>query len=692
MSVLTQPNFAFHTDKPNSVLASRRESFVRCFVLLFCFALLVLRTSSSLAADLLKYKIEVDTANEDWAETWMWPKVILHGDKGKTGWINLQGHPFDKGETDTTERVIDDIGVVHTVYVSIAAQHLTDTSPDWKIDAIRVMRPNAGTTPTTSEFVIGKWLWRDESTYYKYTNPKVSGRPAVEVSQSGLPVVRTKKVLVANYDENYTDITQTVMKFKESWSFVDAVAITQGTANTFGAAATVGYTSPETIVGQFDASVTASWEKTIDSSRTTSQERISQSEFDWAYDAPANSVVFRRVKFRVSEEYTMYVQSNGGDARWIRKVGSPISSIGASYFVQLSASAPKPWSVIEREILPHMDSETRNEVRGKRAQWEAAGFIVPEGGQGVGGGQPVPQSSLLPLNQEIRILSMYRRNYYLRSMPNGAKIAEDDGTSQFQDESVFIVRPGLSGEGVSLESKKYSGQFLRHSYNRLKLSPRAELQGFYAKDGSFHVRSALNGQQGGFSLEAVNFPGRFLRHSYLVMKLGENDASSGFAVDASFLMRQPTRRQQGSVDPPSTNNLSGTYRIQVVGNGLNLHVDGLGDNLVSTRSSESGQWTRFKLERQSDGNYRIKMLANSRYVRVDRQGDRKASTRPTANNDSTKFQIEPQSDGTYRIRLAVDGGRYLHVFGRRPDGDNVLSTRFAVGADNMFSRFRLIAN
>jgi len=141
--------------------------------------------------------------------------------------------------------------------------------------------------------------------------------------------------------------------------------------------------------------------------------------------------------------------------------------------------------------------------------------------------------------------------------------------------------------------------------------------------------------------------------------------------------------------PPSAEPIIGSFRIRCAGNGRNLHLDGRGDKLVSTRSAENDVWTVFFIKGNNDGtgNYRISSMADKRLLHVNGSYDKLVSTRWDVRDAFTNVRLEQQGDGTYRIRSAVPGGGYLYVNGY---GDQLLSTRLEVSPDDSFSRFELI--
>ncbi len=133
-----------------------------------------------------------------------------------------------------------------------------------------------------------------------------------------------------------------------------------------------------------------------------------------------------------------------------------------------------------------------------------------------------------------------------------------------------------------------------------------------------------------------------------------------------------------------TQDISGTYRIQVKANNRFFHEDATGDKLISTRHQRVDDNTRFILEIQADGSYRVKGKGSNRYWHVDTSSDRILSTRWQPTDDHTRFFFENQGNGFYRIKLKATN-RYLHEDG---GGDKVVSTRWQPTDD--FTKFKLI--
>jgi hypothetical protein len=106
-------------------------------------------------------------------------------------------------------------------------------------------------------------------------------------------------------------------------------------------------------------------------------------------------------------------------------------------------------------------------------------------------------------------------------------------SEQDQKDSMFIMRPGLAGQGVSFESVYFPGYFLRHENFQIKLVSRQE-NGTFNKDATFVERAGIAGK--GVSFESINYPGHYVRHCSFKIFIDNNArGNSACAVnDATF--------------------------------------------------------------------------------------------------------------------------------------------------------------
>lgn len=85
------------------------------------------------------------------------------------------------------------------------------------------------------------------------------------------------------------------------------------------------------------------------------------------------------------------------------------------------------------------------------------------------------------------------------------------------------------------------------------------------------------------------------------------------------------------------------------------------DDIVAATSSEKDDFSTFILEHQVDGSYRIRVKGDGQYLHVDGQGDQLLSTRYHVDDDYTRFFLEgPDADNLWRVKVKSTG-KYLHA-------------------------------
>lgn len=132
----------------------------------------------------------------------------------------------------------------------------------------------------------------------------------------------------------------------------------------------------------------------------------------------------------------------------------------------------------------------------------------------------MPDSLRLALNQVVALRTNHSPNRCLGHAPRAVSVMAVDSTDA-QRATAFVVRPGLAGQGISLEALYRPGHFLRHADARLKLAERDGSPRF-AQDASFIQREGLDGT--GFSLESVNIPGAFVTQDRTRFELTAREA------------------------------------------------------------------------------------------------------------------------------------------------------------------------
>jgi hypothetical protein len=668
-------------------------------------------------AEKLTYTVTARTGDGYWDGTWMPPKIRLFGEKGEMTWRELSGDFSRPGSEASTRYTIEDIGVIVGIQLMLGFRPAADASPGWVCDTVVVETPHdvGSAERTRSLFVIGEEL---HGNVISKEAVRITGRPTLSVTPEGAPVHAEEMVTKVHFYSNLGGAAEeTANQVTETWSDLTSVAVSKSLEQGTTTELALAYQYDTRVAGTLSTELRNAWSQAMQTAQESVEEKGYSLTQDWSYTVAPHTDKFRKVIFSVPRDYVMYVTTDRQERRVMRKPAGKITAaahVGQTLEIPTTDRnddiVPVAWHEIESNWMRHLDDTARQVVMQQKAIWLQRGYVfeghAPPAGAARAGEPPTvapdgQQPAILPVGAEVWILSMSRPDHHVLASGDAARLRPGAGGGAIEDDSTFIVRPGLSGEGVSLESARHPGRYLRHAYFGVKLSPGHELADRAARDASFRARPALNRRAGGFSLEAVNFPRHFLRDQGLVVRLEEDDRSPRFADDASFLARRPDEAgptvtsSVARPEPPRTAvtpwhdaTLAGAHRLQVVGNGRHLHLNGLGDRLVSTRFVANDDWVVFDLEPQADGSYRIRSRIGARYLHVNGMGDKLVSTRWDADDDYTRFYFERQPDGTHRIRVKTGG--YLHLAGGG-DGDHLLSTRWEAGPDDAFTRFRVVS-
>jgi hypothetical protein len=177
----------------------------------------------------------------------------------------------------------------------------------------------------------------------------------------------------------------------------------------------------------------------------------------------------------------------------------------------------------------------------------------------------------------------------------------------------------------------------------------------------------------GYGLQATEDPARAEESVGEVLVIPPNPVPppESFAVE----IPHPVEEGTGEIQTRGLgDNLAcGTYLIRSKADNAMLHLNGLGDRLVSTRWQPNDDYVRFILELQQDGSVRIKSKATGQYLYEEVGGDRLVSTRQVVNNDPrTNVWLEPALNGSVRIKSAMTR-QYWHYNGL---GDRLISSRW----------------
>ncbi len=123
---------------------------------------------------------------------------------------------------------------------------------------------------------------------------------------------------------------------------------------------------------------------------------------------------------------------------------------------------------------------------------------------------------------------------FMRHSHYSAVLNRPDGSRLFAEDSSFVMRPGLAGQGVSFESVNFPGYFLRHSNYALVLH-KDDGRRQFAEDATFLMTRGLAGT--GTSLEPINLPNHYVRHYQKRFRISKFERSRLFREDATLLIR-----------------------------------------------------------------------------------------------------------------------------------------------------------
>lgn len=155
----------------------------------------------------------------------------------------------------------------------------------------------------------------------------------------------------------------------------------------------------------------------------------------------------------------------------------------------------------------------------------------------------------------------------------------------------------------------------------------------------------------------------------------EDDQATQPPEEVPFMLEVPHPSEEGAGEIQTRGLGSGvacgTYQIRSKADKAMLHLNGLGDRLVSTRWQPNDDYVRFILELQPDGSVRIKSKATGQYL-YEEAGDKLVSTRQPVNDPRANVWLEPAVNGSVRIKSATTG-QYWHYNGL---GDRLISTRW----------------
>jgi len=348
---------------------------------LFFVFILVLAGAASAAAGI--YQIEVKTG-EDGTGHHVNMRFFVADDSHPSGlamadWWRLKGD-HGSGKTYTTSKNAVAYGSGRplegaVIKIGLRVEKKTGLihKDNWKAGTIKITAPNGA----VSTFVMNSEVSTGEESC-EATNIV---RPAISVDKTGQFRSDRVKVTQAHFAHNSSSIEQEVMRFKESFSFVEGTAASTSTATGSETTATLRTQATLKAVVEVEASLSQAWSKTFTQSQEKHESYTTSSEFDWGFRVAPESAILRRVTFAVPYQYALYGSSDGKELRWVRTAGGRIEAVGGEDFQQIphrvnGEIVPISWdNRIAKEFIPHMSDTDKAQLNKWRAVWESKGYI-----------------------------------------------------------------------------------------------------------------------------------------------------------------------------------------------------------------------------------------------------------------------------------------------------------------------------
>ncbi|WP_030007705.1 PLAT/LH2 domain-containing protein [Picosynechococcus sp. NKBG042902] len=338
------------------------------------------------AQSTIPYCISVKTYTDSGSGTDNPIYMTMHGENGTSEQFTLQGS-HENNDLDEFVHETLDIGLINRVTIDVDGW-LADK---WAANYVRVYRDTTCNRKDDadgwSEFSIRKFLDYDPVSF----NRTGGALPRVTVTPAGPVVNNPIRITLAQFSNNPGTLEQEVMRITESWSRVDGVSVSKDTTNTVGAGISITYESPETVAGTFGAEARAEWQRSINEASSESQEKMSASEFNWAFMAPAHTAIIRKITFEVPYAEQVY-RSSTGESRAIRKVGAQIRPVSSGDFLVIpqrnedGSITTIGLDTLEDEWFTHLDPDQVDTIRRQYLpKWLQAGWVVSgQGGQIIG--------------------------------------------------------------------------------------------------------------------------------------------------------------------------------------------------------------------------------------------------------------------------------------------------------------------
>ena len=327
---------------------------------------------------LINYRIIVHTKDASGAGTDNFIYMTMHGTAGISDRFELQGN-HEQNDVDAFTRYNDDIGIVTKITLDVEG----DLADKWSPYSIQILRDTdqdeVSTADGYTEFLINKELGYDPVDFSAtHTN-----LPQVTLTKDGKAVENTERIILVQFDHNPGGVSQTVMKYKETWGSVERIQISTENREEVGVDTKITYESPESVVGKFGAEVGASWKQEITTINEKETQNISQREFDWSLEVDPKTYVFRLQVFILPYTDQVYKDSVG-NSRVIRKLRSEIipAHMGDFLFIPRFDDGkvdPITMRELENDWFVHMDPENVKWIRERHLdKWLTKGWVVYE--------------------------------------------------------------------------------------------------------------------------------------------------------------------------------------------------------------------------------------------------------------------------------------------------------------------------
>jgi Alpha-L-arabinofuranosidase B (ABFB) domain len=111
-------------------------------------------------------------------------------------------------------------------------------------------------------------------------------------------------------------------------------------------------------------------------------------------------------------------------------------------------------------------------------------------------------------------------------------VVDASSTAELKNSATFKVVRGLADANCySFQSKTDANSYIRHANYRVRMNPN-DGSPLFKSDATFCARAGLSGT--GISLESKNYPGRFLRHTATKLWIAQSDGLYGFDSGTTF--------------------------------------------------------------------------------------------------------------------------------------------------------------